>query len=285
MKRLPYFALLGLVIGSSTVAAKCLNRPDLSPECRYPSGDTWCLEQGSGNPYAYSDTCLKQRQTASLPSFNEDEEYGSVRQKMLQADWKPYQTPEADSCYESDSRCANRPEMFSCAATGMGNCMFLWIKNNAITAICTVGDDALFDRVCEYNSRVVNTVQSIDDNATPAQILNPYQGWWRYPDNEYGCDDEDNQYRVALGSYEYNQDLGQVVFGQGSTGIGLYDESCELSNGTQQGQSLQFAAKCTLEEGEIKSGTLRITVRDQNNIAVRFPYAQDYEMWLIRCPN
>lgn len=60
MKTVPYFVLLGLVIGSSTVAAKCLNRPDVVPECRYPSGDSWCAEQGEGGNYAYLDGCLKQ---------------------------------------------------------------------------------------------------------------------------------------------------------------------------------------------------------------------------------
>lgn len=58
MKRLPYLVLIGLVMGSSTVAAKCLDRPDVSPECRYPQGDVWCAENNQGNPYAYSSKCL-----------------------------------------------------------------------------------------------------------------------------------------------------------------------------------------------------------------------------------
>ena len=187
MKRLTSLALIGLLLGSNSVMAKCLSDPSVSDECRFPKGDAWCAEQAAGKPYAYSDSCLQKHHTST--------------------------------------------------------------------------------------------------GETSAQLLESYQGWWRYPDNADGCDDEDNKYRVALGTYHYNQNLSQVVFGQGATAIGMYDASCELSNGKQHGQVLQFAAKCTLEEGETESGVLRITVHDQNNIAVRFPYSPDYEMRLIRCQN
>jgi hypothetical protein len=51
---------------------------------------------------------------------------------------------------EGDSRCQGRPEMEACAGTGMANCKFLWKKEGKITAICTVGEDAVYDNVCTY---------------------------------------------------------------------------------------------------------------------------------------
>jgi len=286
MKIFPYFLMLGLFLGPGVAVAKCLNRPDEVPECRYPQGDSWCAEHETRNPYAYSDACLKQRQAESLPDLKKYEAYESVRQKMLQAGWKPYQAPGADSCYEEDSRCANRPEMSSCSGTGMGYCQFLWIKNNEITGICTIGEEALFEGVCKYDIGTTQTVQNVaEDTTTSAQLLKPYQGWWHFPDNTYGCDDEDNQYRVALGTYEYSQELSRIVFGQGATAIGFYDFSCYLPNGKRQDQVLRFSSKCTMEEGQTESGTLSITVRDKNNIAIRFPFSPDDEMLLIRCPS
>lgn len=81
------------------------------------------------------------------PKIKAGESYSSVRKKMIQAGWQPYHSPEADEC-NNDSRCNGRPEMFSCAGTGMANCKFLWEKNSQIIGICTVGEDAAFDNIC-----------------------------------------------------------------------------------------------------------------------------------------
>ena len=71
---------------------------------------------------------------------------------MLEAGWEPFRSDDADICIEGDLRCEGRPEMHVCAATGMANCKFLWKKAEKTTAICTVGEVAVFDIVCEYTS-------------------------------------------------------------------------------------------------------------------------------------
>jgi len=68
---------------------------------------------------------------------------------MISAGWVPFHSDKADICIKGDSRCDNRPEMLSCAGTGMANCKFLWKKNKRIMAICTVGETAVFDAICD----------------------------------------------------------------------------------------------------------------------------------------
>ncbi|MBL1458645.1 MAG: hypothetical protein COA34_012445 [Methylophaga sp.] len=89
-------------------------------------------------------------QTSALPNFDENEPYSSVRLKMLEAGWEPFHAQDADNCTEGDIRCEGRPEMQVCAGTGMANCKFLWKKEENMTAICTVGEVAVFDSVCDY---------------------------------------------------------------------------------------------------------------------------------------
>lgn len=75
------------------------------------------------------------------PSFALDEAYGSVRTKMLAHGWSPYTSPQADQCSPDDERCRGRPEMESCAGTGMAPCRFLWTKGQMIVAVLTVGEE------------------------------------------------------------------------------------------------------------------------------------------------
>lgn len=77
----------------------------------------------------------------TVPHFNKGESYTNVRAKMLKAGWKPYHSPDADECMKGDSRCQGRPEMESCAGTGMANCRFLWKKQEKTVGICTVGEE------------------------------------------------------------------------------------------------------------------------------------------------
>ena len=91
-------------------------------------------------------------QAVGLPHFKKNESYASVRTKILKAGWKPFHSKDADTCMEGDSRCQGRPEMEACAGTGMANCKFLWKKEGKITAICTVGEDAVYDNICTYPS-------------------------------------------------------------------------------------------------------------------------------------
>jgi hypothetical protein len=86
--------------------------------------------------------------TYNLPDFKENESYTDVRNKMLASGWIPYHSENADACSEFDSRCKDRPEMESCAGTGMANCRFLWKKDEKITGICTVGEDVAFESIC-----------------------------------------------------------------------------------------------------------------------------------------
>ncbi len=47
-----------LLATCSNSFAKCLIYDDPISPCRYPSGDEWCVEYGSGSNYAYNDKCL-----------------------------------------------------------------------------------------------------------------------------------------------------------------------------------------------------------------------------------
>lgn len=86
----------------------------------------------------------------TLPNIEPSEPYGSVRQKMLSAGWNPFHAEDADTCGDEDPRCQGRPEMATCAGTGMANCRFLWKKNEKIVGICTVGEEeAVFDNYCD----------------------------------------------------------------------------------------------------------------------------------------
>lgn len=81
-------------------------------------------------------------QTVALPGFAPDEEYASVRQKLLAAGWQPFHATDADICNEGDTRCQGRPEMQACGGGAMANCLFLWQKDGATFAVRTMGDDA-----------------------------------------------------------------------------------------------------------------------------------------------
>jgi hypothetical protein len=86
-----------------------------------------------------------EKQTADgLPEFKKNEDYGSVREKLLNAGWTPHRSKDADKCAAGDKRCEGRPEMQSCAGTGMANCKFLWKKGEKMLAIFTVGESAVY---------------------------------------------------------------------------------------------------------------------------------------------
>jgi len=96
--------------------------------------------------------CVTPKQPAiqgNLPSFKQGEPYASIRNKMIQAGWQPFHSPDADACYKEDERCQDRPEMESCTGTGLGNCRFIWVKNGKKAGICTIGDNAVFEMVCK----------------------------------------------------------------------------------------------------------------------------------------
>jgi hypothetical protein len=83
-------------------------------------------------------------QNSGLPKFKKNENYKNVRAKMLKAGWKPAASADADECMKGDERCQGRPEMDSCAGTGMANCAFRWKRKNKIVMIFTVGEDTIY---------------------------------------------------------------------------------------------------------------------------------------------
>ena len=84
-------------------------------------------------------------QKNGLPVFKKGQSYSSVRTKMLKAGWKPFHAEDADECMSGDKRCEDRPEMESCAGTGMANCRFLWKRKDKTVVIFTIGEEANYD--------------------------------------------------------------------------------------------------------------------------------------------
>lgn len=112
--------------------------------------DNFC----AGNKKAYYDLAKNSLDKSSkgkdkLPHFNKHESYASIRTKMLKAGWQPFHSKDADTCMEGDSRCQGRPEMESCAGTGLADCRFLWKKDGKTIRICTIGEDnPVYNRIC-----------------------------------------------------------------------------------------------------------------------------------------
>jgi hypothetical protein len=100
---------------------------------------------------------LQNKQSDALPEFKKGEDYkSSVRVKMLKAGWKPAPTAEAEKCGSGDSRCDEYPEMESCAGSGMGNCKFLWKRDEKVVAIFTIDSPYLFSDL-EFEKPVKET--------------------------------------------------------------------------------------------------------------------------------
>lgn len=81
------------------------------------------------------------------PIIAKDAPYGAVRENLLAAGWQPFISPDADKCWEGDRRCQGRPEKQACAGTGVGNCLFLWRKGNAVLAVFTVGEPPIISEI------------------------------------------------------------------------------------------------------------------------------------------
>jgi len=114
--------------------------------------DTAVLQSVKNNSNINPPSCDTRPNAAAstgLPHFEKQERYTSVRIKMIESGWKPFHSDNADTCLKGDTRCEDRPEMDSCTGTGLGNCRFLWEKDGIKTAICTIGDNAVFDGICD----------------------------------------------------------------------------------------------------------------------------------------
>ena len=84
-------------------------------------------------------------QTGGLPHFTKGESYTKVRIKMLKAGWKPFHAKDADICQTGDDRCEKRPEMQSCAGTGLAPCRFLWKRGKKTVVIFTAGENVVYN--------------------------------------------------------------------------------------------------------------------------------------------
>ena len=103
-------------------------------------------------------------------------------------------------------------------------------------------------------------------------------GWWGFDKN--GCNDTDNQYRVALGKWKMEKD--GIKFGEGGESIGLYDGGCELSHKKITENKIEYQASCDLEK-EKYNGIAKITFIDINNINLIFPGGNPDGINLVRC--
>lgn len=103
-------------------------------------------------------------------------------------------------------------------------------------------------------------------------------GWWGFDNN--GCNDADNQYRVALGKWKIEKE--GIKFGEGSESIGLYDGTCELSNKKISKNKIEYQASCNLEN-EKHNGIVKITFNNIDNINLVFPGGNPDGSNLVRC--
>jgi hypothetical protein len=83
--------------------------------------------------------------TERLPALTRGTPYATVRNTLLALGWRPITLPDADRCPPRDSRCQGRPEMSSCAGTGLANCLFTWKRNNTVIGVSTIGEDPIVD--------------------------------------------------------------------------------------------------------------------------------------------
>lgn len=68
-------------------------------------------------------------------------------------------------------------------------------------------------------SLLLSTGTGVTQTNTPAIDLFALEGWWRFDDPElaWGCNDTDNQYRVAIGRYAWDDATREIIFGRGPT--------------------------------------------------------------------
>lgn len=69
------------------------------------------------------------------------QDYAKARAALLRQDWRPVALPDADQCMAGDKRCAGRPEMYVCAGTGLGQCVFVWRRKAVVIDVMTEGEE------------------------------------------------------------------------------------------------------------------------------------------------
>lgn len=204
--------------------------------------------------------------TDSRYSIADGEPYKSVREKLITAGWKPYISPDAEQCTGSTETCEGRyPETEACAGSGLGQCRFTWERDGRLVSISTIGDDHKFN--------------GMDESKLPekAQTVSDIDGWWGFTKD--GCNDTDNQYRVALGKWK-RTDNG-IEFGKGSNdSIGMYEGGCNLFGKSTKLGTISYEAKCEFEHKK-SGGAVKITFKDNDNITLIAPSMNPLS--LVRC--
>jgi len=116
--------------------------------------------------------------------------------------------------------------------------------------------------------------------------IDKFEGWWAFQDGwvtpEHDCRDSDGQFRVAIGRFHYDEQLGAVVFGQGDERhIGFYDGGCQLTTPLSAGDQIAAVGECSAE-GEESSGIVTFDVIDGQTVSVDVPNMKP-GMVLARC--
>jgi hypothetical protein len=116
----------------------------------------------------------------------------------------------------------------------------------------------------------------------PVKALTMLTGWWWYEKYGNGCDDTDNQYRLALGSW-HRTDNGEIAFGKGPFAVGMYEGGCTLSDLRVESDAIVFQGECEQEQ-EPYSGEGRISITSLETINLQLPGATDDGIILRACP-
>lgn len=84
-------------------------------------------------------------QTNALPQIAKDAGYVTARKTLLAQGYAPERLAEASACEKDDARCF--PETFSCAGTGLGACVHVWRRGNAVIEVLTIGERPVVDSI------------------------------------------------------------------------------------------------------------------------------------------
>ncbi len=168
-----YFNLLSVMFAISLnnfASAKCMNRANLYPDCRYPAGDSWCSEHRYNRPYAYRDSCLRTLRRVkrashsnskipllnSISSLHQGMRYSKARKILIRGGWQgvihrwqdvPSGGRTHDLYYDN-----GWTEVADCAGTGLGQCEFEFIDMFGDTLkLITVGDCIDNSKKCDLS--------------------------------------------------------------------------------------------------------------------------------------
>jgi hypothetical protein len=152
----------------------------------------------------------------------------------------------------------------------------MWSRHLEYDIAAVTAAEDLAQRILTNHRTGIATSEFHDRSAVHAAVgfsFEDLSGWWSYPDLDYenGCQDEDGQYRAALGRVLRVD--GRLQFGDGELTFGMYDGGCLLSNERVEGGNIVLDATCSAE-GEDYTGPLTVEVMDADEILVTAPIAK-----------